>query len=349
MREYRDRREALTFEIEDSTLFISSLTERKNALTESEVTRESLGDLRFEFCPACLTRIDVSVSKNDSVCHLCKIEKSNKKDATGFLRMQFEVNYQIRESEQLLVSRQAELRDLDRQIAEFDTNRKLLQERYNSFVETSDPITAELKDALTRVGQYEKTLENLREKQRIIQIIDDLSQEKSKIARNISSLSDQIERKEKNREMRWQSLQKKIADLTIEILRDDIPSEETFANATDFEFDFAKNRLVVDGKSKFSASSVCYLKTAFLFALFLVSLEDSLVLFPRFSLMDNIEDKGSTPERVQNMHNIIIKNLENINQDHQLIFTTSVLSQELNNSDYCVGPEYSYNLKTLDI
>ncbi|MCF8089746.1 MAG: AAA family ATPase [Desulfotignum sp.] len=349
LRELRDRREALAFEIEDSTLFISSLEERKKALSESEATRESLGELRFEFCPACLSKIDESIPANNSVCHLCKIEKSDENDATGFLRMQFEVNYQIRESKQLLESRQLELRELDRKIAETDTNRKLLQERYNSFVETSDPITAELKDALTRVGQNDKTLENLRDKQKLIQTIDDLSQEKSKIARNISSLSDQIERREKNREMRWQTLQKRISDLTIEILRNDIPSEETFANATDFEFDFAKNKLVVDGRTKFSASSVCYLKSAFLFSLFLVSLEDNLVLFPRFLLMDNIEDKGSTPERVQNMHKIIIRSLENVDQDHQLIFTTSVLSNDLNDSDYCVGPEYSFNLKTLDI
>jgi hypothetical protein len=349
LREYRDRHEALMFEIEDSTLFIDSLSERKKALTQSEITRESLGELKFEFCPACLTMIAASESANVSVCHLCKIEKSDENDATGFLRMQFEVNYQIRESEQLLESRQDELRDLDRQISEYDTNCKSLQERYNSFVETSDPITAELKDALTRIGQYEKTIENYREKQKLLQIIDDLSHEKSKSARNISSLLDLIERKEKNREIRWRSLQKRISDLTIELLRTDIPSEETFATATYFEFDFAKNRLIVDGRSKFSASSVCYLKTAFLFALFLVSLEDNLVLFPRFSLMDNIEDKGSTPERVQNMHNLIIKRLKKMDQDHQLIFTTSVLSPDFNDSAYCVGPEYSFNLKTLDI
>ena len=42
-----------------------------------------------------------------------------------------------------------------------------------------------------------------------------------------------------------------------------------------------------------------------------------------------------------------IKYLENIEQDHQIIFTTSVLSNDLNNSAYCVGPEYSFNLKTL--
>jgi len=302
LREYRDRREELAYEIDDSIHFISSLRERKDALYESEVTRESLGELRFEFCPACLSEIYNDKVANESICHLCKKENSSGNDATGFLRMQFELNYQMKESEQLLDLRQAELRDLDRQIAELDINRRQLQERYNSFVQTADPITAELKDALTKIGQYAKTLENLREKQKLIYLIDNISQDKAKISRNISILLDQIERKEKDRVIRWQSLQKRISEITIGILQNDIPSEETFANATEFEFEFSKNRMVVDGRSKFSASSICYLKTAFLFALFLVSLEDNLVLFPRFLLLDNIEDKGSTPERVQNMH-----------------------------------------------
>jgi len=349
LRDHRDRREALTYEIEDSVLFISSLKERKNALDQSEVTRESLGELRFEFCPACLAEIAAPTTVNESVCHLCTKEKTDENEVTGFLRMQFELNYQIKESGQLLDLRKTELGDSDNLIYELDIKRKLLQERYNSFVETADPITAELKDSLTKIGQNEKTLENLREKQKLIHIIDNISQEKAKVTRNISILSDQIEQQEKNRESRWKALQKRISEITIEILRSDIPSEETFAKATEFEFDFSKNRLLVDGRSKFSASSICYLKTAFLFALFKVSLEDNLVLFPRFSLLDNIEDKGSTPERVQNMHHLIIQYLENVKQDHQIIFTTSVLSDDLNNSDYCVGPEYNFNLKTLNL
>jgi hypothetical protein len=118
LREYRDRREELAYEIDDSIHFISSLRERKDALYESEVTRESLGELRFEFFPACLSEIYNDNAANESICHLCKKENSRGNDATGFLRMQFELNYQMKESEQLLDLRQAELRDLDRLIAE---------------------------------------------------------------------------------------------------------------------------------------------------------------------------------------------------------------------------------------
>ncbi len=349
LRGNRERYEALTYEIEDSGSFISSLTERKTALDQSEVTRESLGELKFEFCPVCLSSIPALSNSDEAICHLCKKEKANEKDITGFLRMQFELDYQIKESEQLLNLRKTEFDDLGQLITKLDKKCKQLQERYNSFVETADPITAELKDALIKIGSYDKTLESLEEKQKLARIIDDIVKEKAEIAKNLSILSDKIERKKEDRKSRWEALQKRISETAIEILQNDIPSEETFANAGEFEFDFTKNRILVDGRSKFSASSICYLKTAFLFSLFIVSLEDNLVLFPRFSLMDDIEDKGSTPERVQNMHNFIIKRLENMKQDHQIIFTTSVLSEDLNNSNYCVGPEYSFEHKTLDI
>jgi hypothetical protein len=156
----------------------------------------------------------------------------------------------------------------------------------------------------TELGDLDKLIDGLDIRRKLLQERYNISQEKAKVAQNISILSDQIEKKKKDRKSRWRALQKRTSKITIEILRNDIPSEETFADATEFEFDFSKNRLLVNGRSKFSASSICYLKTAFLFALFMVSLEDNLVLFSRFSLLDNIEDKGSTPERVQNMHNL---------------------------------------------
>ncbi|MCK4827321.1 hypothetical protein KA005_66940, partial [bacterium] len=274
---------------------------------------------------------------------------SDKSDLTGHLRMQFELNYQLKESEQLLEFKKTEIKKLTQLIEDTQYKRKQLQERYNSFVITADPITAELKDSLTRIGHFDKILENLKEKSKLVGVIEEISLKKSKISRNISLLNDQIETKKQKRETRWQVLKKRISEITVNLLQKDIPSEESFVNAIEFEFDFAKNRYFVDGRSKFSASSICYIKSAFFFALLLVSIEDAQIRYPRFSLLDNIEDKGATPERVQNMHNLIIDLLEDIEIEHQVIFTTSVLANELKDSKYCVGPEYSYNLKTLNL
>lgn len=349
LKQYLDSREALAYEIEDSTHFINSIREKLAALNESELTRESLGELKFEFCPACLSKIVDATSLSKSICNLCNKEHSDETDTTGYLRMQFELNYQLRESEQLLVSKKLETEELNQRISESFSKRKQLQERYNSFVVTADPIAAELKDSLTRIGHFDNSLNNLKEKAKLIGVIDGISMEKSEISRSISRLMDQIDTKKRKREERWQMLRKRISAITVEILQNDFLCEESFKEATEFEFDFAKDRFLVDGRSKFSASSICYLKSAFFFALLLISIEDEQVLFPRFLLLDNIEDKGSTPERVQNMHRLIIQMLKDVEGDHQVIFTTSLLEDSLNNSKYCIGPEYNYSKKTLNL
>ncbi len=343
-----NKKEAITYEIEDSKEFLKSIKERLSALDQSECAGEILGDIRFEFCPSCLSNIEIPAG-NENTCHLCKKIHENEDDNSGYLRMQFELNYQINESTELLSARENEVKILNKSIEQLFFKRRSLQERYNSFVTTSDPITAELKDALTRIGQYDKMIDSLIEKQTLISIINELSIQKSNIGKSISSLVDEVDKKKQNRDRRLQIVLKNISDTTISILQNDIPSEETFAKSSEFEFDFGKNRLLVDGRSKFSASSVCYLKSAFQFALFLNSLNDKKMLFPRFLLLDNIEDKGATPERVQNMHNLIIGSLKNRAEAHQIIFTTSVLSPGLNDTDYCIGPEYNFVQKTLSL
>ncbi|MBF0408965.1 MAG: AAA family ATPase [Candidatus Riflebacteria bacterium] len=341
--------EAISFDLEDSKIFIESIKNRIGDLDKSEFTRAMLGEITFEYCPACLATIDAQQDPASKICHLCKTEHDEKKDSSGFLRMQYELNYQLRESEQLFDIRQVELSKNKQELENLVNKQKQLQNRYNYYITSPDPISGVIKDALTKVGRLEKERDNLLEKMKLVELVDNISKEKAVASQNIDRLKSQIELKEKQRENRWNDLKRRISELTVEILRNDIQCEESFAQAEAFEFDFGKNKMIVDGRSKFSASSICYLKSAFFFALFKLSLEENRVFYPRFSLLDNIEDKGSTPERVQNMHQQIISSIEGVKEDHQIIFTTSVLSPELKDSQYCVGPEYNFELKTLNL
>ena len=343
----RENRDALNLEVEDSKQFIEALKERQTALNQSEVTRESLGELKFEFCPSCLSTI--VPNNDDNNCHLCKNDKKHGKEVSGFLRMQFELNYQIKESEQLLEIRKNEIKTLEDEISDLDRKRRILQERFNSFVNTANPVTAEIRDDLKQMGMLAQKIEDVNQKRHLVSLLTSMYGEKANLVKSIAMTGDEIAIMERNRANRVKAVRNRIEELTLEILHKDVPSEETFATATEFDFDFTKNRLLVDGRSKFSASSVCYLKTAFLFSIFLVSIEDDLVLFPRFALHDNIEDKGATPARVQNMHDLMIEYLKDVKQNHQIILTTSVLSEKLEDSKYCVGPAYSYGNKTLKI
>lgn len=54
-------------------------------------------------------------------------------------------------------------------------------------------------------------------------------------------------------------------------------------------------------------------------------------------------------ERTQNLQNLIVKISESFKdkEEHQIIFSTSMIADELNNTPYCVGDDYNQNNKTL--
>ena len=65
--------------------------------------------------------------------------------------------------------------------------------------------------------------------------------------------------------------------------------------------------------------------------------------------MDNIEDKGMVAKRSQKFQHLIIDSLDEIESEFQIIFTTSMIADDLDNTPYCVGPYYPEGSYTLDL
>ncbi|WP_221410958.1 hypothetical protein, partial [Aeromonas dhakensis] len=63
----------ISFEINDSQLFVESLSQRVRALKETQNTINALSDISFNHCPACQTQI---VKKNTG-CSLCGTHKND--------------------------------------------------------------------------------------------------------------------------------------------------------------------------------------------------------------------------------------------------------------------------------
>jgi len=131
------------------------------------------------------------------------------------------------------------------------------------------------------------------------------------------------------------------------LLRSDLPREDTFRVAQEVGVDFERNLCMVDKRVSFSASSITYLKSAVHFGIFFAALELAFFRYPRFIASDNIEDKGMEAERSQNFQRLIVGLSKGAAVRHQIIFTTSNIAPELDNSEFCVGSFYTLENKTL--
>lgn len=140
-----------------------------------------------------------------------------------------------------------------------------------------------------------------------------------------------------------ETVNSKIEKQALFLLNNDLERQEDFKEAKEFNIDYRNNiAFIADKNARYSASSNFYLKTAARFAIFLASLSIEKMRYPRFIFSDNMEDKGIEPKRAQNFQNILIEKVEEYDvNSYQMIYTTSYISDELNNSEYCVGEYYT--------
>lgn len=116
------------------------------------------------------------------------------------------------------------------------------------------------------------------------------------------------------------------------------------------------------------------------FAFFLASVQVDSMMYPRFFLSDNMEDKRMEENRSRNFQNILVRRLKeleakkklenkslnlepcavghehlmnrsneanNLEPSYQVIFATSNIANELNKPEYTVGDYYSQANKSL--
>ncbi len=200
-----------------------------------------------------------------------------------------------------------------------------------------------MKTLIERSGYLQRALQDVLEKEKLAAKVTEISEKKAELNERISRLKDQIHSTESLREGKKSSIYTDINDLTINLIKND-PIPE-LKDVERISFDFAKDELLAVGKDSPAASTGSYLKNAFFFSLFLLSLKHSSVRYPRFIIMDNLEDKGLQDDRVQQFHQDIIKHSEETQVKHQIIFTarSEVITEELEQSGMCIGENFDGN------
>lgn len=151
------------------------------------------------------------------------------------------------------------------------------------------------------------------------------------------------------KEQRQASVYRLISRLTAEILSRDLPSDIETVTAEGVRFDFGDNEVVVNNKRGYSASSRTVIKNAFHLAILFASCLDTRMKYPKFLLLDNIEDKGMTLDRSQNFQRLVLEFSEEMEVEHQIIFTTSMPDEKLERPEYTVGRKYTEQAKSLNM
>lgn len=340
----------LEMEILDSKFFIATLSKKIEALESSIATRDYLDKLPLEYCPECLSKLNTNVPEGH--CRLCKSPIDNTQGKAQALRIKLEIEFQIRESEQLLAQNEELKTGKDVELKSVKSYLRTAQSQLDSSLKNVRTTADEQLDQLIQtkgfkegeILQYKTFLETALQYESLLKHHEELLQKESKLTRFIEAKASIL--KQKRRE-----IDKNVSETGIYLLKHDELRQTEFqsTNTDDFTIDYKQNLAYISNQYiKLSASSGFYLKMAARFAIFLASLKNSDMRYPRLLFSDNMEDKGMEEDRAKNFQRTIIKYLQEIDNDnYQLIYATSMCADEYDNEQYTIGEKYSENNKSL--
>lgn len=336
--------EKVDFELADSDDFLDGLRLRLAALDDSELTRKLLGAASFSFCPVCLTPVDEEL---EDACGLCRQPIADY-GGSGLLRLRNELSMQIRESLQLREDREDRRATLLQRLSRATVVRDQRQRELDQLTAGSTSSAEAERAALHRkAGYLDREIEDLERKIQFAAALEELQSEKAEKVALLEQIKDRTADRMRTQQGHRDIATNKISQLTKLLLRRDVPRETTFQSAELVAFDFGQDTLTVDGLATFAASSAVYLKNSFHIALLQASLELDFFRYPRFALIDNVEDKGMEPPRSHNFQSLVVAVSESANVEHQVIMTTSMLNPDLDSKAWVIGPKYTHRLRTL--
>ncbi|MCM2306378.1 MAG: AAA family ATPase [Sulfuritalea sp.] len=343
------RRQELESDIADSALFVTELEERVASLAESIVAEVHLGEAVFSFCPACFTKIDVSATPN-GCCTLCKSAISADSAKSQLARMRNELALQLRESNQI---REAKIGELERTIHEAPAVEVRVKELEREFSRNraswAPPQQLAIQKISREIGRKEQEIAHTAELLKLAGLFTEHTDRAGRIESEMTWIRSRIDAVRREQEGRRQRAYLTVADALKELLRGDLERQAEFQNAEDIDIDFAANRIRIDGHSQFSASSMIYLQHSFHLALLLASTRADYFRFPRFVILDGIEDGGMEPDRSFNFQRLISAESDASTAEHQIILATSQICPDLDTEQYVVGARFTHDEKSIQI
>jgi hypothetical protein len=344
----REKVDGISFAIADSDSFISSITRKIHALNDVNAVAEYIVEVQFGSCPACFAIIESDDATD--FCHLCKTPFDSERARSRIVSLINDTALQLKQSLSLQDLRKI---DLDNSIKKLRNLEEVWRAKSEYLTTVRALPSGDLQDALRELyrksGYLDREIEDLEIKASIVQLVDKLSKQKAELNFEISRIRTENEGRNSAQKRRLAHAYTLIADEVRKLLHHDLRRQDTFENAQSIEFDFGANRITVDGESYFSASSRVILKSSFIVGFLSASIKDSSFRYPRFCIIDTIEDKGMEPIRSHNFQMQIAEISSKSEVDHQTIFATAMIAPDLDNDSFTVGKYSTRDNPTLVI
>lgn len=336
-------------EVADSRRFIAEVDVRLSTLDESKATRNYFGNLTFAFCPCCLSEVKATAENNDQ-CSLCKSPLAPSTADAQVLRMRNELRIQRTESQNLAAEKDAEIQQLRLRVPPLRQRLRTLERTY---VETSGSWSSELEATIETIsrqlGVLDQEIKGLSERQQLADAIRDLQGRRGDFAAALTAADATIESLIFSQEERKKHVQLEVAETLVRLLKLDLPRQEEFQKAESVQFNFTDNKVWVNGTTQFSESSTVVLRHLFHLAMLSASTRLPDMRFPRFLMLDGIEDGGMELERSHHLQEIIVNECSSFNCEFQLIFATSQIAKTLDNDKFVVARSFSEQSRSLQI
>ena len=307
-----------------------------NALNDAEAVAKHIGEVQFQSCPACYAPLDTPTPSH--ACHLCKTPFDSERSKARIVALINDTALQLKQSELLQSRRKSELQKAEDNSALFEAQWARTAEKLREAQRLPSSSAREALRALHRqVGYLERQTENLEERARIAELVEQLSRKKADLNAIITKLKTDNEALKLTQEKVLAEAYTAIADEIRKLLMNDLRRQDTFENPKSIEFSFGQNKISVDGQTYFSASSRVILKSSFFLGFLAASMKRPTFRYPRFCIIDTIEDKGMEPARSHNFQLQIARVSAESKIDHQIIFATAMIAPDLDDEKYLIG------------
>jgi hypothetical protein len=343
----KDELSIVELDLSDSLLFIRELEERLKSLDESKGIRSYFGAVKFAFCPSCLSELK---KLDENHCHLCTTELGDGRGETQMLRMRNELNIQLKESKSLIEDRSLKVTELRREIPSVIALIKKYESEYATVKSSwSSDVEVALEEMARKHGVLDEEIRQAYEQQQLASVIADLQRKRDELILEQSRLEERIIGLENQQEGRKREVARTIEKAMVRLLKLDIPLQPEFIDAETASISFVDNSVSINGSQNFSESSAVVLRHIFHLALLTASTEKSYMRVPHFMMLDGIDDGGMEKNRSHKLQEIIVEECSTYKVDFQLIYATSEINPDFEDSDLVIGRAFTAEARSLDV